>query len=234
MNFPLYSQRDPRWKDLHINNTASTMEFYGCAITSLSMLYSGFGHHYDPGQMEALLQSTGAFVSDLILWIKVPYFQHRFYCEDKIAPVADIKAQLAAGKPVLLGVHIGSANPYKTNHWVLAVDEHFTIYDPWYGDIQPLTHRYGANPEKAILGGAYFDVPQLIPVIHEYPKHVTVSSQGGVWVRPTPGTEHTSVASYLQGHVFEAQNLVDGQSVNGNSKWYQETDARFIWSGACR
>jgi hypothetical protein len=45
----------------------------------------------------------------------------------------------------------------KENHWVLVVDENFTIHDPWYGDKANISPRYGATPAIAIMGGAYFN-----------------------------------------------------------------------------
>lgn len=157
MNIPLYSQRDTRWGSQKINGTSSSLHDYGCTITCIAMI-SG----RNPGGQEHFMRELGAFQNDLVLWTKTPGFKWRFYCVDTPAPIQDIKNELRAGRPVLVHVDLGQLNDgvIKANHWVLVVDENFTIHDPWYGDKVNLCPRYGKNPETAILGGAYFN-PQV-------------------------------------------------------------------------
>jgi hypothetical protein len=168
MDIPLYNQRDSRWANQKINNTGSLIGPYGCTISCLAMAFTYSGRSYDPGQMEKQLRDWGAFQSDLVLWTKIPNFVFRFYCEKTPAPLDEIKKYIRQGKPVLLSVDLGGG-VVKANHWVLCVDENFTIHDPWYNEIAPITKRYGKNPSIAILGGAYFDWPVPVAKPKEQP-----------------------------------------------------------------
>ena len=151
MEIPTFGQRDPRWAKQKLNGTASTIGDFGCTISCIAMI-SG----RTPAEQETLMRQTGAFQGDLVLWTRTPGFKQRFYCEKVAAPLETIKAEIRAGRPVLLNVHLGSGQ-VKANHWVLAVSEDFAIHDPWYGDKAPLCPRYGKTPAIAILGGAYFN-----------------------------------------------------------------------------
>ena len=110
----------------------------------------------NPGDQESFMRSIGAFDGDLVNWLRTPGFKSRFYCPTTHAPIDAIRAEIRAGRPVLANVYLGSGAP-KPNHWVLIVDEQFTIHDPWYNEVAPITKHYGINAETAILGGAYFN-----------------------------------------------------------------------------
>lgn len=217
---PLFNQRDPQWAGHRINNTASTLGQYGCTVTSLALLFFGeLGKN--PQQMEEYLRERGAFINDLVFWVNIPYFRRRFYCESTLAPVDEIKAELAT-RPVLIAVHMGPGNPYKTNHWVLAIDQDFTILDPWTGDKVNIRDRYGA-PEKAILGGAYFDIPTPVWP-SEYPKEGTITAAVGVNVRSLPTLSASVYRKLAKGKKVTLIGDITGDAINGNNKWYDTGD----------
>ncbi len=160
LDLPSYKQGDPKWKNIVINGTKSTLGRYGCTITIIGDLFNK-----TPRETNTWLKSLGAFQGDLVLWLKTPFWKHRFYCPKVPAPMSAIKAYLRARKPVLLQVSF-QKNWLKPNHWVLATGyDGDTIYinDPWYGDKTKLAPRYGITSSIAILGGAYFDKQILLP-----------------------------------------------------------------------
>ncbi|MCK5413291.1 MAG: C39 family peptidase [Candidatus Pacebacteria bacterium] len=59
-----YSQNDPRWKDMTIGLSNSTIDDYGCAIASVAMVYKYYGIDIDPGR----LSRQPIFYRDLISW----------------------------------------------------------------------------------------------------------------------------------------------------------------------
>ncbi len=59
-----FSQRDSRWGNKTIGNSKSLMKDYGCAITSVSMVFRKYGSTIDPGKMA----KQPIFYYDLIKW----------------------------------------------------------------------------------------------------------------------------------------------------------------------
>lgn len=59
-----YYQTDPRWGDATIGNSSSTMKNYGCAVTSLAMLFKYHNENITPGS----LAKQPLFSFDLIKW----------------------------------------------------------------------------------------------------------------------------------------------------------------------
>lgn len=216
MNIPVLSQRDPRWADMLINKTTSTVGSYGCTLTCLSMLFDKTSD-----EMNIWLAANRGYVNDLIWWVNVPYFKKRFYCERTIAPVEEIREELKAGHAILLAVHLGKDNPLKPNHWVLCTDENFTIHDPWFGDTVSLMERYG-SPEKAILGGAYFDYPPPVDSHVEnplaYPKKV--QSVANLRVRQEANTQSPILGTKVLHEVFDVIGQTEGESINGTNIWF--------------
>lgn len=214
----LLSQRDTRWATKLINEVpGSTIGRYGCTITSIGILLGK-----NPDDIETFLRANKGFLGDKVIWSKVPYFRHRWYCQNVVAPVDEIKTELRR-HPVLLVVHM---NGVKQDHWVLAIDENFTIIDPWDGVQTTLQARYG-SPAKAILGGAYFDYPpDPIPEIpaSEFPKMVQITGiteRERVRVRVQPDDPSTDKFKYLHDDPFEVINRVTNKDgiILLDTKW---------------
>lgn len=154
-----FGQRGAAWANWLINNVAgSTLGKYGCTTAAYGV---GLGHYLgkpmNPKDTEIFIRQNKAYLGDLVDWRNLPYFRSRFYCEATPAPLEDIRNELRNGKMVLLHVDL-VANDDKPDHWVLCLDENFTIFDPWYDEVAPITKRYG-KPEREIFGGAYFNWP---------------------------------------------------------------------------
>lgn len=61
-----FSQNDPEWKDMSIGLSNSTVDDYGCAISSVTMVFKYYGIDIDPGR----LSKQPIFYYDLIVWPK--------------------------------------------------------------------------------------------------------------------------------------------------------------------
>lgn len=165
-----FGQRDPQWANWLLNNVAgSTLGKYGCTTAAYGV---GLGYYLgkpmNPKDTEIFIRQNKAYLGDLVDWRFLPYFRWRFYCEAVPAPLEDIKNELRAGKMVLLNVNL-VRNDLKPDHWVICLDENFTIFDPWFNEIAPITKRYG-NPSTEIYGGAYFNWPAKVEKPTEQPQ----------------------------------------------------------------
>lgn len=153
----LFGQNEIAWKNWLINNVVgSTLGKYGCTTTAYGVALGDYlGKPMNPKDTEIFIRNAGGYQGDLILWSKLPYFRQRFDCKIMPAPLEDIKKELRLGKYVLLQVDL-VGNDDKPDHWVLCLDEYFTIFDPWFNEVAPITKRYG-EPSREIFGGAYFN-----------------------------------------------------------------------------
>ncbi|HWQ59997.1 MAG TPA: C39 family peptidase [Candidatus Fimivivens sp.] len=60
-----YSQRDPRWANEEIGRTKSKMQYWGCAVSSVAMVFTKLGFTVSPG---TLANKNSLFEKDLIIW----------------------------------------------------------------------------------------------------------------------------------------------------------------------
>ncbi|MBW6440541.1 C39 family peptidase [Patescibacteria group bacterium] len=96
-----YSQNDPKWKDMTIGLSNSTIDDYGCAIASVSMVFKYYGIDIDPGR----LAKQPIFYRDLISWPK----QWRFL--DLVKNSYHISGGLTAADWSLIDREIASGHP---------------------------------------------------------------------------------------------------------------------------
>lgn len=125
-----YSQRDSRWDDDKIGNTNSTLEDYGCAITSVAMVFKYFGASIDPGK----LADKPIFYQDLIVWPtswspgikRVSSVYHGNVDWD------EIDDQLDDDNPVIVYIKRSAGG----GHYVVITDEDkedYIVHDPYFG-----------------------------------------------------------------------------------------------------
>ena len=99
-----FSQNNSRWKDMTIGLSNSSVDDYGCAISSVAMVFKYYGINIDPGR----LSKQPIFYYDLIVWPK----QWRFldliknsYHKSGGLTKADwnlIDREIASGHPVIV------------------------------------------------------------------------------------------------------------------------------------
>lgn len=149
-------QNDPRWKDKPLGlatDAGSTIGLFGCLLTSLAMVANAFGADETPDSLNEKMKAANAFQGP---WVRAHLigsalpgvrYARNVECRDTPAPLADIDASLAAGKPVIVQVDY-SPDPGVQDHWIVVYakqGEDYLIRDPWQGakSSQTLIQKYG-------------------------------------------------------------------------------------------
>lgn len=224
-------QNDERWKNTKLGNSRETIGGWGCLLTSATMMLNGMGYDETPETVNEKMKKAGGFQGALFIPSVLPYiwpncaYRDMQPCESYPAPIAEINAAVAAGKPVILQVDWNKQAGIQT-HFVLIKDVKggdYVLYDPYkYAGDSPekevlLTERYrfnGAKLESEISAVLWFDTLQTAtrpPEIAKVPVpadalHVFVaeddlalrsepSTNGYLWRRLMKGSELTSLES---------------------------------------
>ena len=172
-----YAQNDPKWKDdiLGFSNSGDTLEKVGCALSSVAMFLSGFGNEETPKSLNQKLKDKKGFYSSSIVWGAVSqiYPQVKLVknikCENLDAPLGEIDAALAAGRPVIVRVDATSRPDFQW-HYVLVYarngDDDYLMLDPWpykpgIDKQDSLMKRYsqGMPLKRAIQHVIVYDIP---------------------------------------------------------------------------
>jgi hypothetical protein len=141
-NLVYLSQQDPQWKNDVLgfaSDPKDTIGYVGCALTSVSMLLSGYGFSETPQSLNQKLKAKQGFVDSGIRWDVVCQMhpevrlQSNVRCETSDAPLGQIDTALNAGQPVIVRVD-ASPNPGLQWHYVLVYarqDDDYLMLDPW-------------------------------------------------------------------------------------------------------
>jgi len=167
-------QNDDKWKNTKLGHSNETIGGWGCLLTSVTMMLNGMGYNETPETVNEKMKSSGGFQGAFFIPSMLPYaYSNVIYkdmqpCESFPAPVAQIDAAVAAGKPVILQVDWNKQAGIQT-HFVLVKEkkgDDYVLYDPYkYGGDGPdkevlLTQRYkynGATLETEISAVLWFD-----------------------------------------------------------------------------
>ena len=131
---PYFSQRDPKWENIHLGSSSLTIGGDGCADTCLAMVAEEYGEPITP---DKIAQSGWLDADGSINWTKINFknFDFRWregesskngWSRDDIL----IKNYLnEADKAVILNVNDGK-------HWILPIawmpyDNDYLCIDPW-------------------------------------------------------------------------------------------------------
>ena len=221
-------QNDEKWKNTKLGNSNETIGGWGCLLTSVTMMLNGMGYNETPETVNDKMKSVGGYQGAFFIPSMLPYaYPNVIYkdmqpCESFPAPVAQIDAAVAAGKPVILQVDWNKQAGIQT-HFVLVKEkqgEDYILYDPYkYGGDGPgkdvlLTKRYkynGATLATEISAVLWFDgnippsppEPKTVPVPKDAMKLYVIEddlalradpSVGGyLWKRMTSGSELLSL-----------------------------------------
>jgi hypothetical protein len=173
-------QNDEKWKNTKLGNSSETIGGWGCLLTSVTMMLNGIGYNETPETVNEKMKKAGGFQGAFFIPSVLPYvwpncaYRDMQPCESFPAPIAQIDAAVAAGKPVILQVDWNKQAGIQT-HFVLVKEKKgndYVLYDPYkYGGDGPdkevlLTTRYkynGATVDKEISAVLWFDSYSAAP-----------------------------------------------------------------------
>lgn len=154
LGLPLYSQRDPRWRNL-IYAGGLTFGAAGCYVTAVAMVLGLAGYRDDPPIVAARLREAGCFAGPLLTKpekIPTAYPLMRYDGLARwhriAADLEEFEIELSKG-PLIIEVDYQPGGPFN-QHFVVA--ERFTpdgkdlvIADPWDGTRTRLLERYAQD-----------------------------------------------------------------------------------------
>lgn len=221
-------QNDEAWKQTPLGNSKETIGSWGCLLTSVTMMLNGVGYNETPVTANEKFRKAGGFNGALFMPAFLPYvwpncaYRDMQPCEAYPAPIAQIDAAVAAGKPVILQVDWNKQAGIQT-HFVLIKEkkgEDYSLYDPYkYGGDGPdkevlLTTRYKYNGAKlaseisAVLWfDSYSNTPPEPPKIEKVPvpaeKYILYAGEDDLALRSEP-----SVTGYLWKRMLMGTELI--------------------------
>lgn len=215
-----YSQQDPRWKDDKLGSGPDTIGYFGCALSSVAMLSSGWGFSETPGTLNRKLKANGGFVGEAIVWGAITglYPQLRSMgltiSNNTAAPIAQINSSLASGQPVIAEVDFSPAPGLQT-HWIVVYapfGNDFLILDPWpyptdTGQVTLLSRfSHGRTLASAIKAVAWYQcavgapppgpAPAPVPVETDLYVSPLATATAGLRLHPQPALD--SPANYAE------------------------------------
>lgn len=162
-----YSQNDPLWKTLRLGHGPQTFGEFGCLITCMAMMLTGFGENYTPLSLNNTLVGRSGehgfngsnvyFMAPAFLighvkfhnnWMPLPHTGATFATHDPNL-LNRIDQEVAAGQAVILQVDLDPNDPYTQGteqHWVFALARQgndYLVMDPIDGRPVSLLSRYG-------------------------------------------------------------------------------------------
>ena len=221
-------QNDEAWKKTQLGNGKETIGSWGCLLTSVTMMLNGIGYNETPVTANEKFRSAGGFSGALFMPSFLPYvwpncaYNDMQYCEAYPAPIAQIDAAVAAGKPVILQVDWNKQAGTQT-HFVLVKEKKgndYSLYDPYkYGGDGPdkevlLTTRYkfnGAKLEIEISAVLWFnsysttppEPPKVTKVDVPAEKFIIYAGEDDLSLRAEP-----SVSGYLWKRMLMGTELI--------------------------
>ena len=247
-------QNDEKWKNTKLGNSSETIGGWGCMLTSVTMMLNGIGYNETPETVNQKMKNAGGFQGAFFIPSVLPYvwpncaYRDMQPCENSPAPISQIDAAIAAGKPVILQVDWNKQAGIQT-HFVLVKEKKgndYVIYDPYkYGGDSPdkevlLTTRYkynGANLEREISAVLWFDSysasPPELPKLNKTPlpaeKYILYAAEDDLALRAEP-----SVSGYLWKRLMMGTELISLEStraaaqarVGKNGEWIRVQDPK--------
>ena len=221
-------QNDEKWKNTKLGNSSETIGGWGCLLTSVTMMLNGIGYNETPETVNEKMKNAGGFQGAFFIPSVLPFvwpncaYRDMQPCDSFPAPIAQIDAPVAQGKPVILQVDWNKQAGIQT-HFVLVKEKKgndYILYDPYkYGGDGPdkevlLTSRYkynGATLESEISAVLWFDsysaAPPEPPKVTKVPvpadKFVLYAGEDDLALRGDP-----SVGGYLWKRLVMGTELI--------------------------
>lgn len=175
-----YSQTDPAWKAKLLGfDKSSTIGNFGCLLTSVSILASGYGFNETSDTLNEKMKKVVGFSAGTAFMIPravpaaVSGIRYVTYtnCANSSAPLAEIDSWLSRGKPVIIEVDWSPQSGVQTHYMVVygKQEDDYLVYDPYpfpveKGKITLKNSKYAQisgskDLSKIITGVMYFDGP---------------------------------------------------------------------------
>jgi len=221
-------QNEEKWKNTKLGNSSETIGGWGCLLTSVTMVLNGIGYNETPETVNEKMKRAGGFQGAFFIPSVVPLlwpncaYRDMQPCESLPAPIAQIDAAVAAGKPVILQVDWNKQTGIQT-HFVLVKEKKgndYVLYDPYkYGGDGPnkevlLTSRYKYNGAKlaskisAVLwfdsyGAAPAEPPRMTKVTLPADKFTLYAAEDDLALRADP-----SISGFLWKRLMNGTELI--------------------------
>lgn len=172
MGIKQFSQTDPAWKNKLLGfDKTSTIGSYGCLLTSFTMCATHYGaDDLTPDTLNEKMKAVGgfqagtAFIIGGALGSVVPGMSVDYR---KGAPLTEIDASLAQGRPVIIEADWSPQAGLQTHYMVVYAKDgdDYLIYDPYpfpvkNGEIRLSTSKYaqiaGSKDPARIITGCFF------------------------------------------------------------------------------
>jgi hypothetical protein len=157
-----------------LGTSAVTIDAFGCALASLTMVENYFGFKVGILELNNLLIEKGVYANrNLMQWWSIQKVNEFVTLKDWIdcvttpAPIKKIEEALTAGLPVILHVDLNPNQP-GADHFIVCIgmteDKHLICLDPWYKDEDAIFFdaRYG-DPTRGIFRIMIFNGPVTAP-----------------------------------------------------------------------
>lgn len=147
-----FSQNDSRWKDMTIGLSNSFIDDYGCAISSVAMVFKYYGIDIDPGR----LSKQPIFYRDLISWPKqwrfLDLIENSYHKSGGLnnSDWETIDQEIANGHPVIVFI---KALGKGAGHYVVIHSKDskgYVVHDPVMWNGQSGANIYLATTQKYI------------------------------------------------------------------------------------
>jgi peptidoglycan hydrolase CwlO-like protein len=148
-----YSQKDERWGNNRIGQSSSLIKDYGCALTSVAMIFTYYGETTTPGT----LAKQKIYYWDLIVWPDGNNVKLVEKTSHGSISWSRIDRELGNGHPVIVFIKArGSAGHYVVIHHKVGSD--YVVHDPYFGaniylssSIKLLSKLYGTSISKSSI-----------------------------------------------------------------------------------
>lgn len=147
-----YSQKDSRWGNKRIGNSNSLVKDYGCALTSVAMLFTYHGDKTSPGT----LAGEEIYYWDLIVWPDGDGVKLVKNTNHSGVSWSEIDREIGKGNPAIVFIRAksGGAGHYVVIHH--KVGSKYVVHDPYFGaniylssSIKLLEELYGTSISKS-------------------------------------------------------------------------------------
>lgn len=213
-------QEDPKWNNIKLGTSVSTIGQQGCLITCMSMFLKFVGFDTDPQRLNTLLLNNGGYYDgNLFVWGSVTKFYPglTFGYRYNYAALDKIDEQLARGLPAVVEVDYNPATAPIDQHWVLVVGKvggSYIINDPKkLGDQIKFEDRYGDPKSHLYIVNTYnYDGNTVTPL---FEVKVLISN---LLIRKGPAKTYGVYGVYAKG-IYDVYEEKDGYYKIGPDRW---------------